>query len=95
MAKKYRWSFSHYDAFSRLAVALTNFHIARYPLRREDAQFYARVKARLQEISETAQKKRKRSERAYRMNREARLGQRMYVPHQHLDDAVFAPQERN
>ena len=89
MSKKYRWNLRSYDQFSRFAVSMTNFHISKHPLRKEDSHFHARVKARMKEIAETSVKKRQMTQRAYREKRKRRMSQKMYVPHLHLDDAIF------
>lgn len=79
MHKRFCWNFDKYYDWHRLAVALTNFHIMKHPLRDEDGEFWKRVHFNMAEISESKAKKRKLTQRKYQMNRKQRLSSRMFV----------------
>ena len=79
MQKKYCWSLDQYDTLNQIAVALTNYHVARHPLCEEDCHFFVHVNYQLAEIAESVSKKRKATQAKYWLNWKTKLGQQMYV----------------
>jgi hypothetical protein len=60
MEEKFRWDEEMYPIVFKICVALTNYHIIKYPLRNEDGIYYKIVLKKYAE--ESLEKKRKQQE---------------------------------
>lgn len=70
---KWRWNEGSYDVFFKIAVALTNFHVKKFPLQRKDQEYFSGVRNRLRSISHESCEKRKRQQEMYASRRRQRL----------------------
>lgn len=82
ISSKYRWAEENYDSIFGLTVALTNVHIRWHPLRDADGKMFERYCKKLSDIAETAVKKRKRAQAAYRKKRKRSMERNVRVEHQ-------------
>lgn len=86
MSAKYRWSGDLYDQIFRLCLGLTNWHIKRHPLRREDLDFYQQIKNKHYQIGESILSKRKATQQRYRARRRSRMDVTFRAMHQSDDE---------
>ena len=72
MRSTFVWSEARYELLTRICIALTNFHLQLFPLRRQDTDKYEQVLARYLSMAETNDSRRKRNVEAARSRREKR-----------------------
>ncbi len=89
MAKQWHWNESSFDMFSKMSVAVTNFHVLANPLRQgqsPDYLIYNQYKNRLAAKAEESVVKRSIAQQHYRSNRKRRLQAQMYGSDTESDD---------
>ena len=73
MSTKYRWKTEWYIHFTRLCLALTNFHIEPNPIRSNDGAFYEKMKKKLYYTGVKNAEKRRVAQQHYRDRRRQRI----------------------
>jgi DDE superfamily endonuclease len=78
--KRFKWSLSCYYSFLKFAVAMTNIHILRFPLKDDDHQHYVQVETMIRDLGEEGQRKRKVANAKYRAKNKRRCQETRYAP---------------
>ena len=85
LSRKYVWAEKSYEKMFKFAVALTNLHLQKNPLRSEDGEWYNRYRNRMQTITNKKETARKDTQAQYREKRKLRLSQQFRAPENNSD----------